>query len=469
MLSDETVPLIPGAIPVLGHLGRLGADPVGFLETLRAHGPVVRILLGRRTAYVVNSPALVRQMLVSGRNEYDKGGPWMSAAVQMLGEGLATCGNGRHRVRRPLLQPAFHHGRMPGYVESMAACASEQADGWAAGQTIDVQAEMTRLATASLTRSLFRDPVSHRIVRQFQHDLPLLLDGIAPRVLVPAVARLPLPVNRRFDAAMARTAAAIREMSRHRSAGHRGEDGYDDLLTLLLAAAPTADGTRTDQDVQDDVLTFMAGGIETVSAVISWALHSLATHPAHYRRVQDELDQVLGGAAPSYQDLARLPELQRLLTEVLRLWPPSWLLSRTTLTATELGGHRLPRGADLLYSASVLQRDPEVFADPDRFDPDRWRAERVGRAQRDAYIPFGAGARKCIGDAFGLAEATVALAVVLQRWRIRAVPGAKVRPRIRLTLSPAGVRLLLQERPVQDGPAGVGTGAAVPGVRSRKP
>ncbi|MFJ8534084.1 cytochrome P450 [Streptomyces sp. NPDC093591] len=135
-----------------------------------------------------------------------------------------------------------------------------------------------------------------------------------------------------------------------------------------------------------------------------------------------------------------------MINESLRLHPPVWLLSRAALVDTELGGHPLPAGAGVLFSPYALHRDPEVFTEPERFDPDRWLDERVGRRQREAFMPFGAGARRCIGDAFGLAEAQIALAVLLRRWRVRAVPGGKVEPQLRMTMRPQGVRLVLERR-----------------------
>lgn len=209
---------------------------------------------------------------------------------------------------------------------------------------------------------------------------------------------------------------------------------------------PDRPAIHTEQEVYDQVITFFIGGTETMAGLLSWTLHLLTGHPREYERLEAELSAVLGDRPVTHQDLQRLSHMKRVLNESLRLHPPVWLLSRVTLVDTELAGHRLPAGAGVLFSPYSLHRDPAVFADPERFDPDRWLDARVERRRREAFMPFGAGARRCIGDAFGLAEAQVALAVMLRRWRVRAQPGGKPEPLLRMTMRPQGVRLIIDRR-----------------------
>lgn len=441
----ETVPLAPGALPGIGHLGRLAKDPLEFFERLRAHGPLVRIRLTHRTIYVVTSAELVHQVLVTNRADYDTGGLVMDTAREHLGANLAVAPDDLHHPHRRLIQPVFRRDRMPDYVRRITAHAEKRIAGWEAGQILDVSPEMTRLTTGGFTLSLFTDPVSPRVLARFKDDLPLVLSGLALKATLPAAARLPLLRNLRFNRATHRTHTAIDTMLRHR----RDDPGHhDDLLTVLLAAHEGLDVRAADEQIRGHILSFMIAGIETTASLLAWTLHELTTRPDLYQSVQNEIDTVLDGSTPGYQDLPRLPQVTQVLMEALRLHPPVWMLSRITRRPTELGGHTLPPNAGIVFSVPALHHDPAVFPDADRFDPDRWQPGRTTPAQKSSFLAFGTGPHKCIGDVFGLAEAAATLTVILQHHRIHPAPGNKVTPQAHATLRPAGLRLLVEPRTV---------------------
>jgi cytochrome P450 len=173
------------------------------------------------------------------------------------------------------------------------------------------------------------------------------------------------------------------------------------------------------------VMTLLIGGTETTGNTMAWVLHLLGQHPEVESRLHAELDEVLGGRAPGFDDLPHLDYTWRVLQETLRMYPPAWLLTRTTTRAVDLAGSHLKPGAIVLYSPYALGHNPALFAGPECFDPDRWLPERAKEVPRGAMVPFSAGSRKCIGDAFGQAETTLALATIAARWRLGPVPGAK--------------------------------------------
>ncbi|MFE7129714.1 cytochrome P450 [Streptomyces sp. NPDC057638] len=449
--GPAAAPLAPGALPLIGHLGALAAGPLAFFEGLRAAGPVVRIKLAGRECHVVNSASLVHHMLVAGHGDYDRGGPVMESLHAVFGDGLPASPDAIHRVERPLLQPLFRRERMPGYTARFLTEATQQCASWANGQVLDVNTEMTRLSTGSLTRALFRDPVSARVVRQFQEDLPVVLRGVAVRAALPSVARLPLPANRRFARSVRRTYVAIDEMVDHRG---NDADAYDDLLTVLLAPRPDGavgqarEGAKEDRSalISGHIWGFMIAGIETTASLMTWMLQILVSHPEHYARVQEEVDEVLSAGTPDLEDLQRLGQLDRVLNEVLRMYAPTWLSTRITRRPTVLGGYTLPGGADVLFSMWALHRDPDVFPHPHRFDPDRWLDKNTPRTPHQGFLPFGAGTRKCIGDVFAVAEAKAALAVLLHHCRFETARGTKAVPRISLTQRAARVRMTVTPR-----------------------
>jgi pentalenene oxygenase len=180
---------------------------------------------------------------------------------------------------------------------------------------------------------------------------------------------------------------------------------------------------------------------------MAWALHVMSLREDIQDRAHAEVRAVVGDRAVEHADLERLEYLRTVVSETLRLWPPAWLLSRRTAGEVTLGDHVLPPGAPVLFSPYAIHRDPRLFADPDEFDPDRWRADRARAIARPAFIPFGAGNRQCIGEGFAWVEASVVLATILQRWRVRPVAGRTVRTVALATLVPSGVHLLVDPRP----------------------
>lgn len=230
---------------------------------------------------------------------------------------------------------------------------------------------------------------------------------------------------------------------------HRRTDGtdYGDLLSALLAARdPTEGQGLSDSEIVDQVSTFFLAGSETTANALAWAICLLADHPDVEQRLQAEVDVVLGGKAARFDDLPKLGFTSRAVTETLRMYPPGWLLARTTTTDTHLGEHPIPAGTILLYSPYLLHHLPDLYPDHDRFDPDRWIEGQHAPPPREAFIPFAAGARKCIGDTFAVTEATLVLATVAARWHLQLLPSRHVRPSRSVVLYPRGLRMRATQR-----------------------
>ncbi|CAM5520933.1 cytochrome P450 [Streptomyces aurantiogriseus] len=438
--------IAPGRLPVLGHAVPLLRRPLRFLTSLPSHGDLVEVRLGPLRAYLVCRPELVQQVLLDPRT-FDKGGPLFDAARLLVGNGLVTSGWAEHRIQRRLVQPAFHPGRMASYARVMCEEVDTVVSAWEEGRAVDLNAALHALTIRVTMRTLLSTTMDSRAVAEVQHCLPVIFKGVYRRMIAPIgpLHRLPTPENRRFDRARARLCAIIDETVRaRRSAGSE----HDDVLSILIGAHDDESSKRfTDDEVRDQVMTMLIGGTETTANALGWAFHLLSRHPEAERAVQDEVDRVLGGRLlPAFPDLPELDHTRRVVTEALRLYPPAWILTRTTTAETELAGQPLPPGAIVLFSPYVLGRDPGVFRDPGRFDPDRWLPERVSPALRSAMLPFSAGSRKCIGDAFGMAEATLALAAVSARWQLRPVPGATIRPMPKASLSPGPLLMLPRRR-----------------------
>jgi cytochrome P450 len=197
-----------------------------------------------------------------------------------------------------------------------------------------------------------------------------------------------------------------------------------------------------DKQLRDEVMTFLLAGHETTALTLSWTWHLLARYPAVEDQLRAELDRVLGGRVPEFSDLPALAFTERVIKESMRLYPPAWSLARTVVSGFELRGYQIPAGANVVMSQWIMHRDPRYFADPEKFDPDRWLPERAQKLPRFAYFPFGGGPRQCIGNSFAMMEATLLLATMAQRFRLRATSNEEIVPVPSFTLRPKnGIRM----------------------------
>ncbi|MEV5430892.1 cytochrome P450 [Streptomyces sp. NPDC052701] len=410
-----------------------------------AHGDLVEIRLGPRRAWMVCRPELVHQMLMDSRT-FDKGGPQYDRLRLLMGDGVVTCPHGEHRRRRRLLQPAFRASRVADHIGLMAEEAEAVCRSWRAGERIDVSAQMMTLTTGVMSRVLFSDSLDAATAAEIRHCLAAVVRGLFVRTVVPvdAVFRIPAPANRRYRHAVARLHAIVdRLIAERRRGGPR-----DDLLgTLLEAAHGGAEAGITEQEVHDHLITLLLTGVETTALCLASAFALLARHPEEERRLHGEVDAVLAGRGrPGPDDLPLLVRTRCVVTETLRHSPPGWLFTRVTTRETVLAGRRLPRGTTVLYSPYLLHHDPASFPEPDRFLPERWMPGGTGAAAHGAMIPFAAGSRKCLGDTFAVAEATVALAGIAARWRLRSRPGPAEPPRPAVTLGPRSLTMTCEPR-----------------------
>ncbi|MFJ3216472.1 cytochrome P450 [Kitasatospora sp. NPDC086801] len=437
-------PLAPGAVPGLGHAAALLRDPLGFLGSLSRHGGVVRIRLGPRTVCVVTDAPLVHTLLVALAYDCPRGAV-QDTLKTAFGDGLLMSEGQAHRDRRRIIQPAFGPDRMAEYVAVMHQVTEERAGRWHPEQVLDVAKEMNHLALEIVTRSLFDARLSEDATLAFHQALPDMVKGQIVQSLYPhpALARLPLPVNRRFDAAVRVLNQVVDQAVR--PTGARSAERGGTLPALLRAATDPGTGRPlTEADVRSEAITMFGAGTETVSTTLTWLLDELLRHPEVEARLLAELDEHLpAGTVPTPEALAKLTYTRSVTQEVVRLHAPNAFLMRTAQVPVDLGPYRIPAGTELLYSLTALHRDPDRYPDPLRFRPERWQS---GGAGRHSFLPFGAGKHKCIGEAFAWAELTVAAAAILRRWRPVAVSGTRAREVVWTTVQAHGLRVRLTPR-----------------------
>ncbi len=393
--------------------------------------------------YFLNHPSLIEQVLVSQSQNFAKD-KVIQNSRWFLGEGLLTNeGSGWLRQRR-LCQPAFHRERMASYGNTMTAFTEEMLANWQDGETRDIHQEMMQLTMRIVAKVLFGVEVKADTERVAAALNVLMRHTSGGRMILPPIMRhVPVP-------AMIRVKRAVRELNEivNRIILERRASGQDtgDLLSMLMAARDEDGSGMTDRQLRDEILTFLLAGHETTAVSLSWTWYLLSQHPEVELKLREELHRVLGGRAPQLEDLPRLPYTDKVVKESMRLYPPAWSLARTVAKEVELGGYRLPAGANVVMSPWILHRDPRFFEQPEHFDPDRWTADAAQRLPRFAYFPFGGGPRLCIGASFAVMEANLLLAAIAQRFQLRLVPGHPVAALPSITLRPRhGMRMSLTE------------------------
>jgi len=427
-----------------GQLGAVRRDPLGFFtHCAHTYGDITAIRYLNFRSFYINNPEYIEDVLVNNARKFHKG-PVLQANKGVFGEGLLTSeGNFWLRQRR-LAQPAFHRARIAAYAETMVSYTERLLETWRDGEERDIHEEMLRVTLQIVGKTLFDADVA-RDAQEVGKSLELLLElsaDFARDILIPRW--LPTPKN-------IRKARAIKKLDKiiYRIIEERRKSGRDtgDLLSMLLAARDEDGSRMTDKQLRDESITLFLAGHETTANTLSWTWWLLAQNPAAEKKLHAELDSVLGGRAPTLEDVAKLKYAENVLTESLRLYPAAWGLARLAIEEHEIGGYRVPKGTGISIALWVMHRDPRWFEAPEEFRPERWEDGLAKRLPRFAYFPFGGGPRQCIGNTFALMEATLVLATIAQRYRFRLVEGHPVVPLASITLRPRhGIRAVLEVR-----------------------
>lgn len=413
----------PGRLPVLGHVLNLRRRPLPFVRELWSYGDITRLRLGTREIYMVNSPELIRDVLVTHARKFDKG-ELFDRLRPHLGNGLVTSSGAFHRRQRRLTQPAFHTAQVARYAGIMRQHVGEWTAGWEPGKPLDLSGEIDRITLRILMSALFGpEPVAgleQKVTGWLSVRQAAMKQALSPRL--PWLDRLrSRDIESVQHEAKTELCAALATVI----GGHRG--GECDLLSMLVQAQdPRTGDTMTDTEVRDELLTLFVAGTGTLSAALAWTFHTVPAHPRVQDRLHAEVDAVLHGRPADAADVPRLGYVRQVVQEVLRLHPV-WLLMRRAIAPVELDGVALAPGDEVFFSPHALHRDPLLYPDPDQFDPGRWSHTRP---LRGAFLPFGAGNRLCVGEEFAWLEMIIMVATVAARWRLEPVAGHRVRARI---------------------------------------
>jgi cytochrome P450 len=421
------------------------ANPILLFQHLaESYGDIAHYKVGHHHIVFLNHPEYIREVLVVQNDNFIKERT-VQRTRMLLGEGMITAEGAEHRAQRLAAQPAFYRQHIAEYAGIMVDEAVRIRDSWRAGEQRDIAADMMHLTLNVVARTLFATDLREEV-----YELAAAINRIMGLynflIMLPAaewLVHLRPPGLAAFVRARNRIDAVVyRMIDAHRKGGlDRGS-----LLDLMLVGSP-ADDKESRQSLRDQVITIFLAGYETVANALSWTWYLLSQNPDCEFKFQNEVDKVLGGRLPAFEDVSRLRYTENVMAESLRLYPPAWAMGRYARNDFALGDYFLPARTTVLISQFVTHRDPRYFAEPLRFDPERFTPEaKAGRA-KFTYFPFGAGARQCIGESFAWMEGVLILATLGQKWKLRLVPGHPVEPQPLITLRPKyGMRMMVVPR-----------------------
>jgi cytochrome P450 len=445
-MTKKRLPPLAKGLPLVGNFFDFQRDSFGFMtDELPKYGDVVRVRVGPLQAYVVSHPDDVEYVLRGNHRNFIKNKGGQKVLAQVLGQGLVTSAGDLWRRQRRLAQPAFQLEQIEKYSTVMVAYAKTMLDGWRPGQTRNIHADMMGLTLEVVAQTLFTASVGDKAAR-----VGKALDAVMKYWAgIGAMFRwwkyLPTPGAIRFRRAVRDLDSIILDtVAQRRASG----SGPEDLLNRFLNARDEDGSRMSDRQLRDEMVTLLLAGHETTAVALTFCIYLLATNPGADARLAAELDEVLGGEPPAAEDIPRLRYTEWVVKEAMRLYPPVPSVGREAVADCEIGGYRIPKGAQIAVVQWMTHRDKRWFGeDADKFRPERWDNDFAKRIPRCAYYPFVDGPRICIGMHFAMMEAVLMLATLASRYRLELAPGYTLKIFSSVTIRPkGGMPMVLHDR-----------------------
>jgi cytochrome P450 len=445
-----------GGLPFLRSSLQFARDPIAlFVEAKKIFGPAFRfqafdfnltVMLGaqaHRAIFIEHADKL------SARLGY-------SLLLGLMDDALLVSDGAHHAMQRRLMQPGFHSKRLEGYLDLMREVTLRQMAQWRDGDVIDIYAQARRITLEIVVRALMGVDI-----RNDYDDMADTITHTFDYVTQPAMRKLfkinlpfhpygrSLRARKRLDELIYGLIHEKREiLQRITLQAHTASQG--DLLSWLIEAQDAeTGGTRfNDDSIRDQVLLMIYAGHDTATCSVAWALYLLAKHPHVVAKLDAERARVLNGREIEMSDMKSLPYLDCVLDETLRLYPAVWIGMRGVTHDFEFDGKRIAAGSRVMYSPGASHRLPEVFANPNAFEPERFSPENKAKIPPFAYVPFGGGVRTCIGMPFANVELRVMLTEILARWDFELVNDKPIAMHYNPTLAPShrGIHLRLRAK-----------------------
>ncbi len=396
-------------LPLIGSRHDFRHDRLNFLLRVAQEGSMYGFHVGPQLIVLVSKPAYAQSILVDHAADFSRRRHLRKAIV---GNGLLISEGEYHNRQRKLIAPHFQPRHLAGYADNITQYGELFQLQLSDGQVIDLRKEMMHLVTKIVVKVLFGidypriDELMSAIGVTFAHTTYVLSTPFVPPP------NWPTPHNQRVREARRWIQNFLHDIIAEK---YSGTAGHTDILSQLLQAKYDDGSTMSERQVMTECWTLLTAGYETTAVALIWTWYLLCQHPEIYQKMQHEVDGVLEGRTPTYDDLPHLPYCLQIFKEAMRLYPPAPAIGREAVRNVEIGEYLLPKGTNLLISSYVMHRQQQYFPHPEQFDPDRFLPEREKEIPRYAYLPFGGGSRICIGNHFSLLEGHLLLATLAQR------------------------------------------------------
>ncbi|WP_224249626.1 cytochrome P450 [Hyalangium gracile] len=434
--TPATHPKGPRPRSLVGSVVDYARAPLAFLEDCAwgGYGDVAYLTFLGQPTYVLNLPEHIEHVLVTAQRNYVKDKLQRVLLRGFLGQGLLVSEGDFWLRQRRLMQPAFHRQRIAAYGQVMAEHARRMLATWREGEVRDIAEDMMKVTLDIVVQSLFGLEMGDGATAQVGPALGRVIDHFSKLQALVVPGWIPTPENVGYKLAIRRLYRVVDGIIQQRRV--EGRD-TGDLLSMLLQVQDEDGSRMSDQQIRDEAVTLMLAGHETTAITLSFCWDLLSRTPEAEATLHQELDSVLGGRAPTVEDLPALPFTEYVVKESLRLYPPAWSLSRESVKEDTVAGWRIPAGAAVWLNPWTVQRDPRFYEEPLAFRPQRWADGLERRLPRFAWFPFGGGPRLCIGQSFALMEARLVLATLAQHFRLERtregavplLPSITLRPR----------------------------------------
>jgi cytochrome P450 len=423
--------------------------PELFLSMRAIYGDMVRLPVGYLTVHLNYHPDAIRHVLQDNNQNYVRG-EGCDAFKSFMGMGLLTLDEPEGREHRRVVNPLFRKFAIEAIATTMSSVTTAVLDRWErqapSRGSIDVVPEMMGLTLDVLGKAVLDTDLGPTNA-QVGPAMITAIEAMAFRGALPQLtsSAIPIPYNQRIKQARGVMGDAVdRIVEVHRAGRHIGTC---DLVNLLLSTTGEDGAPWSRQQIRDEIMTVFLAGQATTGTGLAWALYELACNPDVQERLNEEAEQELNGRTPGIGDLGRLPYTQMVVHETLRLHPPIWVYPRDAVEEDEVAGWRIPAKGSVFMVPYVTHRHPDFWVDPKRFDPERFSPQNAAGHVSYMYFPFGVGQRKCIGNQMALLQTQLTLAMIAQRFRLRAVPENPVTLGTRVSFRPLdGIRLSLEPR-----------------------
>jgi len=392
--------------------------------------------------HVLICPDIIKEVLVTQNKKFEKA-KTLKTSKLLVGEGLLTSEGEYHKRQRILAQPAFKRSHISSYANSMVNQCQKILDRWQHGETRMINLEMLEVTLSIITKTMFNEEIDADF-GDIAHNIDLGLKKINELALISKLEDIKndpefVQAKQNLD----KIIYPIIEQKRENFINN------GDLLSMLMdAKVEGTDKGMSNEQIRDELMTIFIAGHETTANLLTWSLLLIAQHPEVEGKFHNEINNVLSNKKPTIVDFENLVYTQNILWETLRFYPSVWRVAREAVEDVNINGLTIKKGEMVIISQYLSHRNPHFFESPEQFSPERFENGGLRSLVPYSFFPFGGGPRVCIGNHFAMLEATLVLAMIGQRFKLKLHNSVqKIQMDADLSLKPkGGLKMVLEKR-----------------------